>query len=917
MSRVFGRDSNFGTFQKKPAGGRCCLGKELPLRVFAQTAMRGLRASRAAAALALAVLAACVAPCGVGASGFDAAAQGRARARDTHRHRRVSSAPRPTSLSPTSAHVSGGAVLTIEGVGFENTAGLAVRFAASHGAPDGGPLLHETRARFISSTRIECVAPRVARGDPVLAHVSVSNGDGVWSAPPLVHVRGGSGKDGVAALTLEYDDSNPGCPGCGVYGVQSTVAPERRVRERWVAVPDVGVDAGGSLVTVRAVGYAVNDPVDPFDTNLVRDIRDEEASSWVPAGVFNLLGGAPSGGPGSRGRGGASRGGVSPTAATHGPKPRGTFLASGDGLRCRFECPVEFTVGSDSTSFFATAPSRPSAIKSNDFSDGFYAAARFEEQTLATSVGVYGVNNDSFTLVSHVVTRESSARRKKAETIELMARLEGGGYLLERTGAARVDAASVVCVAPPFPSAAAIAAALNATNTTASFVVSRTCRIAVSNDHGDTFDEGAYGNAARAAFRYANETPALRSDSFSSPSSFFVNETIALPTSSSSLSSRAATTRHANVALRSLGVTARGPLVGGTETTLHGRDANDGGSRFVPNAPDATCRFAFGSDAPVGPRFVFAKATISADGTTARCVSPSRTRSLIPGIGGDEGVAGADSPLSSAHYPPVTTHAFGSACFFAAVALSNDGIGDETFSDVSAAFLYCDVHVAPLGDDVEAAAAHGTPNRPFPNLQSAFSAALRGARIVERESRVVLNRDVARLAPGAYGGDGNVELFADDDQIIDVRAASDDDDDDASSDAFFLLRVEKNRNRVGSSSRHARFSSSAAATVACGGDRALFASTRRNAVSFSPSVFVTGCFFDGREAVTGTRCASGPAGVGQSSGCAGDDAYVLPERPSSHGAGGYARDPSSWEAFDYDDALEYGGVAEEAFYEFA
>ena len=44
---------------------------------------------------------------------------------------------------------------------------------------------------------------------------------------------------------------------------------------------------------------------------------------------------------------------------------------------------------------------------------------------------------------------------------------------------------------------------------------------------------------------------------------------------------------------------------------------------------------------------------------------------------------------------------------------------------------------------------------------------------------------------------------------------------------------------------------------------------------------------------------------------------MLPERPSSHGAGGYARDPSSWEAFDYDDALEYGGVAEEAFYEFA
>ena len=95
------------------------------------------------------------------------------------------------------------------------------------------------------------------------------------------------------------------------------------------------------------------------------------------------------------------------------------------------------------------------------------------------------------------------------------------------------------------------------------------------------------------------------------------------------------------------------------------------------------------------------------------------------------------------------------------------------------------------------------------------------------------------------------------------------------------------------------------------------ASTRdANGVSFSPSVLLDGCHFDGREAVTGTRCASRRnAHVG---GCAGDDAYVLPER-NMDAAGGTARDPYSWEAFDCDDALEYGEFrsSAEAFYEFA
>ena len=81
----------------------------------------------------------------------------------------------------------------------------------------------------------------------------------------------------------------------------------------------------------------------------------------------------------------------------------------------------------------------------------------------------------------------------------------------------------------------------------------------------------------------------------------------------------------------------------------------------------------------------------------------------------------ATTNASSADYPPIATHDFGSPCFFASVALSNDGV---TFSDASTAFLYCDTHVAPLGEHVHSELAYGTPSRPFPNLQSAFAASL-------------------------------------------------------------------------------------------------------------------------------------------------------------------------------------------------
>ena len=300
-----------------------------------------------------------LAPCGVGASGFDAAAQGRARARETHRHRRAPIAPRLTSLSPLRARRAAARVLTITGVGFEDTAGLAVRFAASRGAPDGGPLLHTTRARFVSRTKIECVAPRIALRRPT-AHVSASNGDGVWSAPPLVHVRSGATSISNSALLLEYEEVTPGCPAVAARAGSTDPAPERRARRAVGRRSRTSADKGGSLITIRAVGYALNDFDDPHNTTLAFDVRDVDDA--LPPG-FAALSAARPGGPGSRGRGGAARRRL-PTAATFGARPRGTFFP-GPGLRCRFECPVLRRSGTQTQTLRMQSRTKRSSTKSS------------------------------------------------------------------------------------------------------------------------------------------------------------------------------------------------------------------------------------------------------------------------------------------------------------------------------------------------------------------------------------------------------------------------------------------------------------------------------------------------------------------------------------------------------------------------
>ena len=144
-------------------------------------------------------------------------------------------------------------------------------------------------------------------------------------------------------------------------------------------------------------------------------------------------------------------------------------------------------------------------------------------------------------------------------------------------------------------------------------------------------------------------------------------------------------------------------------------------------------------------------------------------------------------------------------CFAAAVSVSNDG---ASWSEPANAVrhLYCDVYVHPAARHVNPERAFGTPDRPFPNLQAAFSATLRDARLFSsreydeyaslaypndrrhtarvgrptpgvRSFGVATSRadaaaggayeggvgawtnvDVVRLAPGAYGGVGDVRL---------------------------------------------------------------------------------------------------------------------------------------------------------------
>ena len=247
--------------------------------------------------------------------GFDAASQGRSRA-----HVGGARAPVVASLYPPRAHVGGGATLTISGAGFARGPGLVVRFASTGGGVDVVPGV------WVSRGEVRCVTPRRAFAEST--HVTVSNGDGAFGGHGVNFVvANGAG----AALRFLFDDSPPGCPGCGPAGFQRATAIDRRVRERWVARgPVVGPDAGGTAFHVEAVGWDAN--ANGGGGVVAATLTDVLGAGKRPPGVDDA---APTGGPGLAGRVNlASR-----TSIGVGPPTTGTFLPGGR-LACRFACPV-------------------------------------------------------------------------------------------------------------------------------------------------------------------------------------------------------------------------------------------------------------------------------------------------------------------------------------------------------------------------------------------------------------------------------------------------------------------------------------------------------------------------------------------------------------------------------------------------
>ena len=104
--------------------------------------------------------------------------------------------PRLAGLWPPKGHVRGGTLVTIRGAGFRKTSGLVVRFAA-----EGD--VREVPAAYVSASAVTCETPPAAA--PHTAHVTVSNGDGVFSGCTCT-TRGEAprGTDCVAPALIVY-----------------------------------------------------------------------------------------------------------------------------------------------------------------------------------------------------------------------------------------------------------------------------------------------------------------------------------------------------------------------------------------------------------------------------------------------------------------------------------------------------------------------------------------------------------------------------------------------------------------------------------------------------------------------------------------------------------------------------------------
>ena len=598
-------------------------------------------------------------------SSFDAGAFARAAARGG----RGTPPPAPSSLSPPAAHVSGGARVTIRGVGFVRGPGLAVRFTAE---PD---VTLDVPATFVSASEVRCVAPRAPRA--LVAHVAVTNGDGVWSASPLNFVRGAG-----APLRFAFDDSDPGCPGCRGVGPQASAPLRERVREVWAAEPAGGPSAGGTRFVVRAVGYA---------GIIATKNTDGVATEDEPEPVAFRGASRPRGGPRTGGR-------ADPDAGA--TKPHGTFYPS-ESLACRMECPLAFA----SAEAMYAAPPRERFATSD-------ASARF------LTLGPGSV----IARALHAQARHHAGLRR-AEEGKSDAFSSSGFFRRVDVSARWIDYDAVECVSPPKPTVdAEFAARFNVTG------VADDCRVAVTND-GVHFDDAFYGdyssdgsssdasaralaNAARVAFSYSDAAPAIFS----------------------------LETTHRNPALeRRLGVTARGPFDGGAVVTVRGANFAVGSrSALCRFGTHATVDEDQKNKSPAADVPAWVVPALIVDEGTATCVSPRRTpRAFDRSSGRTVPVPGDGSSYDPPAYRPESSD-LGSLwpCFVEPVAMSNDGGATWSPASDSARFLYCDVYVEPGGFGFETIGfgsrpfegggdRAGTPDAPFASVQSALDAALR------------------------------------------------------------------------------------------------------------------------------------------------------------------------------------------------
>lgn len=563
-----------------------------------------------------------------------------------------------------------------------------------------------------------------------------------------------------------------------------------------------------------------------------------------------------------------------------------------------------------------------------------------------------------------------------------------------------IDYTHITCTSPPWPGADWTSRGVRA---------NRHCVVTVTNDGAEYDDLAAAGgdgdgtlapmpNAALVHFHYDPRVPVVT----------------------------AVISPHA--APPALGYAARGPFDGGTEITVRGTgflqsshlscrfvDAASGlppvevparwvddtaatcvtprrsprvrtrGSRGAAAAAAISHRTPGGSQRTTGDSHWTADASPALPSQSVGRVEPAQggTRTESRENTGKGGAAAGEFSGADAVYAAADIATL-APCFVADVSLSNDG---ENFSGrhPGGVFLYCDVYVSPAASDRSAAA--GTPDRPFPDIQSALHAALRGARVRGRggEARFVgeagtgvargqsshdvrasahgpgggvgtagtstglgrgarprpghaaagrrsfgarslgaaaagpaaatgggyesqsgswINKDVLRLSPGVYGGEGNVFLDVDR-QLIQVIAGDDDGFDGGLDGGFRGGSGRRGNSGVGTGSGRASVDcrDPSEAAVFGGVTAPLFASQRvqlgvaptagsdgnilgPGAISFT-RVDTIGCYQDGgREALPDAECRPDPqsgfgsfGSSGGAGGCRGDDHWI----PSNHG----------------------------------